>query len=199
MLNRFLVVLGSLAIVGVSSLSYAQENAEEGKDDPAKVMHKELTETVGGVMQKLDQKEAFHFMVVYANYTVLSTVKAVQVDVADAVRKCGENNSSMKDDLDARFEKWGENLSVPLAEANANINNMALAQNYMSQADMQSLFAKVDRMRSINSSNFEKTPVTSVEACEFMLSKMDETEDSMKQMLQITLQSYPNILEQTQE
>lgn len=198
MFNRFFSVLVSVAVLGTAGLSYAQEGAPD-KSEPAKKAHKELTERVSTVMQGLDQKQAFHFMVVYANYTVLSTVKAVQDDVAGAIQACGENNSSMKGDLDARFEQWQEAISVPLSEANANINNMALAQNYITQADIQGLFAKVDGVRAIDSSNFEKTPVTSPEACEFMLSKMDETEDSMKQLLQVTMQSYPNMLEQTQE
>ncbi len=198
MFHRFFFVLVALAFLGMSHVSFAQEEAVQ-EEDPARVLNKELSASVSGVMKTLDQKEVFHFMVVYANYTVLSTVKAVQKDVSGAIQACGENNPSMKDDLDSRFETWKENVGTPFAEAEANINNMALAQNYISQADLQGLFAKVDKMRSYNSSNFEKTPVTSPEACEFMLSKMDETEGSMQQLLQMTMQSYPNILEQTQE
>lgn len=193
---RILVLFVCVFAVSGSVLAQTQSGAEKS---PQKQLHDRLTERVSNVMKTLDQKEAFHFMTVYANYTLVSTVKAVREDVSDAVTKCAENNKSMKGDLDNRFAKWEQGVGSRLEDAEANINNMTIAQNYISQADLQSIFAQVDKMRAINSSNFEKTPVTSPEACEFMMSKMDETEDSMKQLLQVTLQSYPNILEQTQE
>ncbi len=198
MFNRFFIVLSAVFVFASSGYVYAQDAAQEA-ESPGKQLHKKLTEKVSGVMQNLTQKEAFHFMTVYANYTLVSTVKAVKDDVANAVQACGENNKSMKSDLDSRYAKWDDSVGSRLIEAEGNINNMAVAQRYISQAELQGIFSQVDKMRAINSSNFEKTPVTSPEACEFMMSKMDETEDSMKQLLQITLQSYPNILEQTQK
>lgn len=198
MFYRFFTVLSAVLVFASSGHVYAQEASSE-EPSPAKQMNDKLTERVSNVMQDLNQKEAFHFMTVYANYTLVSTVKAVKDDVADAVKACGQNNESMKGDLDSRYAKWEESVGTGIVEAEGNINNLAVAQKYISQANLQGIFAQVDKMRAINSSNFEKTPVTSPEACEFMMSKMDETEESMKQLLQITLQSYPNILEQTQE
>lgn len=195
MVYRFLIILVVFSF-GFQGGVFAQEQEPE---DPLKAQSKALTGKVGGIMKTLDQKQMFHFMVVYQNYNVVSLVKAVRDDVSDAITACGENNPQMKSDLDARFEAWDENVGGQLEEARANINNMAIAQDYISQNELKGIFAQVDQLRSVNSSNFEKTPVTSPEACEFMMSKMDETETNMGQMLMMTLQSYPDILQKTQE
>lgn len=198
MIRRIFQFTCLFALLAVSNVSYAQSGIVSA-DPKAKVLHDALTDRVSGIMSGLTQKQAFHFMAVYANYTILSTVKAVREDVADAIEACGENNKSMRSDLNSRYEVWDKSLAEPYDAAFGNIKNMGIAQNYMSQEDLKSIFADIDRLRAIDSSNFEKTPVTSPEACEFMLSKMDETEQSMKQLMQMTMQSYPNILQQTQE
>ncbi len=215
MLQRFLTLsffLMSLICFGFSGLSYAQDEApqeqpaqdpESEKDDPdnadAKKKSDVLRETVMGKMTALDQSEMKHFMTIYANYNILSTVKAVGDDVKGAVDACATNNPEMADDLNARYDKWKQNVGVKIDESQANIDNMVLAQTYIPQSEIQSIFGQVDEMRAINSSNFEKTPVTTPEACEFMLSKMDETEENMKYMLVLTLKSYPDMLKKTQE
>lgn len=188
MFSRLLVFL--VALMGFSFSSVSAQEPELSEP----VIEKEVAEAVLG----LEQKQMFHFMAIYANYNMVSAVKAVQDDVSVAIEKCGDNNPGMKRDLDARFSKWQENIAPLLEEAKGNVDNMVLAQNYMPQSKFDSLFVKVDKTRAVNSSNFEKTPVTSPEACEFMLSKMDETEQSMQQILQATLQSYPDALKKMQ-
>jgi len=158
-----------------------------------------LREKVSRTIRKLDQREMTHFLAMFTNYNVFSIVKAVQDDIQDAVNRCADNNKDMATDVRGKYTAWNDNVGDVMQEADANIKNMSLAQNYISQAELNIIFGLVDEVRAVNSSRFESTPVTTPEACEFMMSKMDETQENMQQMLKVSLQSYPNLLKKTQE
>lgn len=178
----------------------AQEEVEiSSEHQAAREQSQALNSRVGTILQRLAAPEAQHFLTVYANYAIVSTVKAVRDDVANAVGQCGENNPQMKRDLDSRYEQWRTTVETGLKEADANINNLIIAQGYIPVSEMKAIFSEVDAVRSVNSSRFEKTPVTSSEACEFMMSKMNETEQNMTHMLSITLKSFSNLLQKTQQ
>ncbi|MCB1839897.1 MAG: hypothetical protein H6858_06605 [Rhodospirillales bacterium] len=202
------ICLGFLALFAFSAFTlqtvHAAEKPASSKDgkvtDPvAEAKNDALNKKYASVMANLDTKEVQHFAVVVVNYNLISTVKAVQDDIQGAVDGCAKNNKQMAETVNSRFGKWKDAVKGPMAEAQANVNNMVLAQSYLSQSEFSNLFGLIEDVRSYNSSRFEKTPVTTPEACEFMLSKMDETQDHMIGMLKATLVSYPSAREKAQE
>lgn len=165
----------------------------------AKARLEALMSQVNGIKKTLGQAELVHFGIIYGNYNIYSTVKAVHDDVEEAVNACAENNPDMKDQLEARWGVWTKSVNANMKEAYANINAMTMAQDYAPQDNMKRIFALIDETRKANSSRFETLPVTTPEACEFMLSKMDETQDNMNMMLIATIKSYPAIMKSMQE
>ena len=198
MLLRNLAILSIFAFFMVPNLSMAEGEAGE-TIDIAKAQTEAMQDQVSSLVRKLDQNEMQHFMIMYANYNVYSMVKAVGSDVGSAVDACAKNNRDMEDDLRSRFSKWEGAVGSSMKDADANIQNLALAQTYISQSELKRLFGLVDEVRSVNSSRFETTPVTTPEACEFMMSKMDETQDNMSKLLKATLFSYPDLLKKNQK
>ncbi len=195
-LSLFVVPLNyAHAQTGEQELSEEQQKAK----DLAKAQADALQERINGVMNELDQGEMTHFMVIYTNYNLYSVVKAVREDVKNAVGGCAKNNPAMADDLNNRYSRWEGSVGSSMKEVDDNIQSMALAQDYVSQNELKTIFSMIDEMRAMNSSQFEKTPVTTPEACEFMMSKMDETQENMIRLLSGTLQSYPNMLRKTQK
>ena len=149
-------------------------------------------------MKTLDLHQAQHFMVLYSNYSVYSMVKAVRDDVKNAADQCAENNKDMKAELNKKFDEWDASVVPTMEQADKNIQSMALAQSYIPQSELKVIYLLVDQARAENSSRFETTPLTTPEACEFMMSKMDETAKSMNLLLQSTLISYPQMLRKNQ-
>ena len=188
-----------LIFLFILSLGLTPSFAEEKATEPVKVKTEILQGKVSDLMKTLDMAQARHFMTMYANYNIYSMVKAVREDVHQAVEACADNNKNMADKVRNKFSRWDDSVGGTMKEADANIQNLALAQTYLPQSELKSIFSLVDEVRAVNSSRFEKTPVTTPEACEFMISKMDETETSMNSLLQATLISYPNMLQKTQE
>ena len=209
MLSRIFLVFSCCAFFVMPVQSYAQTGPAEAEEevseevakkrDLAKAQSEALKERVNGIMKRLDQAELTHFMVMYTNYNLYSVVKAVRHDISNAVAGCTENNPDMAEDLKNKFSKWEKNVGQSMEEVDANIKSLGLAQDYVSQNELSMVFGLVDETRAMNSSQFEKVPVTTPEACEFMMSKMDETQDNMTKLLSATMQSYPNMVKKTQE
>lgn len=165
----------------------------------ARAQSEALTDQVGNIIKGLAADEINHFMVVFTNYNMYSIVVNVRKDVQNAVKLCGDNNKEMKSELDSRFESWDEAVSEGMEQSWSNIESLGLAQDYISQNDLKMVYALVEKTRSTDSSQFKKIPLTTPEACEFMLSKMDETQNSMLLLLRATNQSYPAILKKNQK
>ena len=157
-----------------------------------------LRNKITSYMKNFTQQEAQHFFMIYTNYTIISMVNTVRKDVGGAVEQCIENNPDMETELDSRFTKWDEGLAATLEESETNLQGMISAQNYMPATEFEMLFSLVDETRTIENTEFKKIPVTTPEACQFVLSKMDETGDGMNHLLRLTLVSYPQILQQMQ-
>ncbi len=192
------------AIAQVKSEASAAGEASVDQGDPkavelAKARLGALMGQIHGIKKNLGQTELAHFGIIYGNYNIYSTVKAVHSDVENAVNGCIENNPEMEKQLSARWDVWQKSVNANKEEAWANINAMTLAQDYAPQENMKRIFALIDETRKANSSRFETIPVTTPEACEFMLSKMDETQENMNMMLIATIKSYPAIMRSMQE
>ncbi len=195
MLLRVTALLSLFAIIlGTSGMARADtsEELQKAQSDALKGM-------VTDIVPKLTRDEAGHFIAMYKNYTIYSMVSAVSADVKNAITKCSDNNKSMAEDLQDRFKKWNDTIGGTMKESFAVINNMAISQSYIPQAELNTMFGLIDEVRAVNSSRFKSVPVTTPEACEFMISKMDETEESMGNLLRETLSSYPNLLKATQQ
>lgn len=191
-----------MAQTGTAQSAIAAEAQAEAADEqsPAiKAKQEALTEKTADLAQKLDLTQMQHFTVIYANYMIYSMVKAVESDVTRAVQGCTTANKELEIDMNTRFSAWQGAIEGPRKEAWSNIESMIAAQNYLSKAGFEEIFALVDETRALNSQEFGKTPVTTPEACKYMISKMDDTEKNMIQMLQSTLVTYPNMLQKTQE
>ncbi len=198
----FIGVAGvSAQTAGAASNNEPASSQGEVLDDRelARAQSEALTDQVGNIMKGLAADEINHFMVVFTNYNMYSIVVNVRKDVQNAIKLCGENNKEMKSELDSRFESWDEAVSEGMEQSWSNIESLGLAQDYISQNDLKMVYALVEKTRSTDSSQFKKIPLTTPEACEFMLSKMDETQNSMLLLLRATNQSYPAILKKNQK
>ncbi len=184
---------------GEAAESKSESESNTNSKDLVKAQSDALKDRMSGVMKRLDEAELTHFMVMFTNYNMYSVVKAVREDIKNAIDGCSKNNPEMEDELRSKFSNWDTNVGDSMKEVDGNIKAMALAQDYISQNELNMIYGLVDETRAVNSSQFEKTPVTTPEACEFMISKMDETQENMIRILSATMQSYPNMLKKTQK
>ncbi len=151
-------------------------------------------------MENIGPQEQQHFYMAYNNYNLIETVKIVQKDVSSAVDGCGENDPDMERALKGRFAAWNDAINPVLEEAKGHLDNMVVAQDYAKPDNIREIFDSLDETRKRTDARIDKIPVTTKEACEFLLGKMDETQDSMVSLLSSTLVSMPQTFqEQPQE
>lgn len=156
-------------------------------------------ELLDSVQKGLKPREKNHLFIIYSNYNIIKTVETVQGDVENAIKKCGENNTDMKADMDDRLTSWNNVVDPVMKEANANLKNMIVAQDYTSKAKIDEIFNAVDETRKYASSQIQKVPVTTPEACTYLKNKMDDTEETMTGLLRTTLITYPRSFQKEPE
>lgn len=151
------------------------------------------------INQRISREQHDHFMRVYGNYNLIETVSAVRHDVESAVQACSENNPHIKDKLEERYTEWDSAIDPIMTESKANLENMILAQDYATTEELNEIFNSFTEVRTAATKQIEKIPVTTEEACLFLLGKMDETQEYMMKMLKSTLISLPPAAGQTEE
>ncbi len=175
-MSRFFVFIVACFIVAFPV--FAQE------DDPTR---DHLNSKLSEISDKLDDAQKHHFTMLYSNYMLIGTVKAVQESVSKAIASCGEKNPDMKTSLDGRMTQWNDAVNPILSEALGSVNNMVLAQDYAPKEEIDSVLKQIDETRAYADSQVSKVPVTTPEACTFLMDKMDGTQTEMTEILRRTL------------
>lgn len=179
----------------IVSMAVSPAFADEKDDAFVKKTQAELE----ALMKRVGEEEQRHFYTIYSNYNLIGTVQVVQRDVGKAIAKCEENNPDMKDDLEARHASWLSVVDPLIKDARASIDNMVIAQDYVSKEFFERVFAAVDQTRRRTQDEINKIPVSTPEACTYLINKMDETQEKMVSMLRSTLISYPQALKSDAE
>lgn len=162
-----------------------QKKAEKYKNAASKAY-----DAVKEIGKDLKDDDARHFYMLYNNYNLIGTVKMVQTDVGNAVKACGESNPGLKNQIDTRFQAWDKEVGAIVTEAEANTNNMIVAQEYADAGKIKSAFKMLDEARVVTNSYIDKQPVTTEDACKHLLNKMDDTQENLTELLRKTLISF---------
>lgn len=179
-----------------------EEKKAEVKKEEAKIpdgikKHQEASQKVFEQTKKiaegLSPEEQKHFFILYNNYNMIGTVKMVQGDVGNAVKACGESNPDMKGKMDERFKTWNETIDPIVKESEGHVDNMIIAQEYAKPQEIKAIFKGLDETRVLANAQVEKTPVTTKEACDYLLNTMDDTQENFAKLLRSTLISAPAV------
>lgn len=162
-----------------------QKKAEQHKEAA-----KKASEAVNEIGKDLKGDDARHFFMLYNNYNLLATVKMVQSDVGNAVTSCGEKNPDLKSKMDERFTTWNKAIGDVVTEAQGNVGNMISAQEYSEPGKIKNAFKLLDEAREASNKYIDKQPVTTEDACNHLLTKMDSTQKNLTELLRRTLMSY---------
>lgn len=191
-----------MASVVMSADNPASTSAAEGApDSETKLAEKrenlpQVRVSLIDFQKKLQPRDQRHFQVLYMNYSIVGVVKTVRKDVGNAIDKCSENNPAMEKDLRKRFDQWEGALNPVLTEADGLVNNMLFVQEYAEPEEVRSIFKLIDDNRTQHENEIKKVPVTTPEACEYLLNKMDETQEKMVGLLKKTLVGLPQSLQE---
>lgn len=177
--------------VNIKAADKFKDEAEDLKADLAAKLEK--------LQNRLDEKQRRHFGIIYNNHNLIETVKTVRGDVEKAVNACAEKNPDLSGKIKDRFESWKTDVNAKLTEAEGLTQSMVFAQDYASKDEVSDALKAADAMRAHSQTIYEKVPVTSKEACEFLYEKMEETKANMLSLLSTTLISVPQEMQKADE
>jgi len=188
---KTLSLLLALVILGVAPLPAFAQDDKAGDAEPKN----EVLEAAREFMKDLDEPSQRHFSVFHGNYNLIKVVETVRESVDEAVDGCGDANPDMKDALETRFDEWKDAVKPVLEDADANVKNMILAQDYAKPKDLRKFMKMIDKARKKQSKDVKKVAVVTPEACQNLLEKMDDTQPNMIKLLQATLVSLPQSMQ----
>lgn len=194
---RILLCLLTVCFTLTSAASFAQDTrllrSEEATEDA-----KELADKIQELTSNLSDENKQHFFTIYQSHNVIGAVKTVRSSVDKGVESCADNNPKLADDITARFDAWENAINPIIKDAEAQVENMVIAQNYAKPARITSFLRDVDKVRAKNNNSIEKVPVTTEKACESLLTSMDNTQAELSKMLRELLISIPRSLGRAQ-
>lgn len=177
-----------------SAIAEDAKTAQKNATEAAKI-RKQISDFSG----KLDNESMSHFMTMYTGFNMIEAVKLTGNHVKEGIDSCVENNPDMADKLNTRYAEWFDILQPPLNEADGNIKNMMIAQDYAKSSEIKSMFRSIQKIRTKANNRFERIPVTSEEGCEHLLDKMEDTQDELLSLLDSILLSRPAPAEETED
>jgi len=174
------------ATASATSIAPAKSAAAANAGDQAKQAFNDIK----ALANKLNPDDQKHFYLIYSDSNIISTVKMVRGDVNNAVNACGKSNADLKPELDKHFTDWKSKVDPVVKESEANLNNMIIAQTYAPPEKIKAILKKLDDVRAKTAAQVEKKPVTTKDACQYLESKLDSTQDSLTAALRSTLISF---------
>jgi hypothetical protein len=197
-MKKILMIIVILLSFNIGSALAEDANAIDKTVDKNTTEAAKIRKQISDFSGKLDGESMQHFMTMYTGFNMIEAVKLTQSHVAEGIESCGENNPDMKDELQTRHKDWKSSLKAPLKEADGNIKNMMIAQDYAESKEIKSMFKSIQKIRTKANKRFERIPVTSTEGCAHLLDKMDETQEELLSLLDSILLSRPAPAEEPQ-
>jgi len=177
----------------------ADLKAAENFKDKAEDLKDDLQKKLAALEEGLTEKQRRHFGIIYYNHNMIATVETVMEDVGNAANACSQANPELKDKITSRFDDWKKDVNAKLDEAHNLTKSMIFAQDYATADEMKDALAAADTMRAHSKTIYEKVPVTSKDACEYLYEKMAETKDNMLSLLSSTLISVPQEMQKADD
>ncbi len=201
-LYLFFALLVGLSFVPQSSFAQdaeapaEAEDADAGMSEPTQKATNKVLEDVRAFADNLSDQNKRHFSVVYGNYNLIHVVKTVREDLGNAMEVCEEKNPELEGRATARYLEWTQAVDPVIKQAEANVGNMIIAQDYARPREFDQFFKKIDDAREQHAKDVKKVPVDSLEGCQGMIDKMDETQPNMIKLLNATLVSLPKAIQE---
>ena len=170
----------------------AKKLAEENKKKVEAEIEKAtpITEWISSenaLLKRLAEPNQQTFFIFRNKHSVIRVVETVRRDVGNAVKACGTENKEMADPMNTRFKNWENAVTSILKDAEKFLALELKEQEAFHISDYKHIMKLNDKAYAFSDGQVQKTPVTTVEACQGLLDSMDRTEESLVNLLQDVL------------
>lgn len=180
----------------VSAQEKSKEDAKKLAEENKKKVEAEIekatpiTEWISSenaLLKRLAEPNQQTFFIFRNKHSVIRVVETVRRDVGNAVKACGTENKEMADPMNTRFKNWENAVTSILKDAEKFLALELKEQEAFHISDYKHIMKLNDKAYAFSDAQVQKTPVTTVEACQGLLDSMDRTEESLVNLLQDVL------------
>ncbi len=150
---------------------------------------KELEEYTAALLNGLETYQAKYIYNIRQEFGLIRSIQVARSDIENAVNSCGEKNPDMKSQMEERFNAWSDAIVPKLAVADVALKDAIQRQGFRPTVRVTMLLDLVQAAFEERDADIKKIPVTTAEACQSLLKSMDETEKSLIELLDVTIDS----------
>ncbi len=172
-------LLGFTLLPAVPAVAQAEKMPEQVTE---KVAEKQvnphiavMTERAKGLAESLNPAEVDALGQIRENFGYIRSISVAQSSVENAVNQCADQNPDMKADITEKFAKWNGDIAAVLDKQAKQLADAVSEKNFKDPAEVQAYLDAIDDMADYSESHLDKSVVTTPEACQNLISSMDET------------------------
>ncbi len=148
---------------------------------------RELEEYTVSLLNGLEPAQAQYIYNIRQNFGIIRSVQVVRGDIEKAVESCGEANTDMKQQITSRFDSWNDVIVPKLAVADVALKDAVQRQSFRPTVRVTMLLDLVQSAFEERDVQIKKVPVSTPEACKSLLESLDETEESLQDLMDSTI------------
>ena len=180
-----------------SSLSNSAENTSEGtagsghgnkaetalKDPEMNELNLRLRKTAEALFTNLSTQEMKDAYQLRNQHGIIKSVESVRQDLVNSTQSCIENHSDKRAEITDSFNRWKNEINPRLEKASINLDKRITENKAMPESLFRKYLALIERMAETADSKVQKDYITSKEACDFLVKKLETSRDELSGVL----------------
>lgn len=158
-----------------------------------------LSQSVNNLIAPLDEPNKNHFLALYNAHNLTNVIRVIRKDVINASQACINAHDDLKSPLTVALSQWQYDVDAALEDADSQIQNMVIAQDYSDTKEVKDLLKLSQKLRENQEADMDKQPVTTREVCDTMEGVMAATKNSLITSLKDALLLLPHAALATQK
>lgn len=175
------IILGAFIAVFCITPALAQKKAGKAQSETPIT---QWIDAENALLETLPNQNQKVFFVLRNKHSVIRSINMVHRDVKNAVKACGKENPSIKSQINERLDDWEAAIMPILDEANDVLKRELKEQEAFYMSDYKHVMKLNDKAYEFSESKIQKSPVTTMKACEGLVKSMNRTEDHLVDLLQ---------------
>lgn len=178
-------------------MSNSAENTSEGtagsghgnkaetalKDPEMNELNLRLRKTAEALFTNLSTQEMKDAYQLRNQHGIIKSVESVRQDLVNSTQSCIENHSDKRAEITDSFNRWKNEINPRLEKASINLDKRITENKAMPESLFRKYLALIERMAETADSKVQKDYITSKEACDFLVKKLETSRDELSGVL----------------
>ncbi len=153
------------------------------KDPEMNELNLRLRKTAEALFTNLSTQEMKDAYQLRTLHGIIKSVESVRQDLVNSTQSCIENHPDKRAEITDSFNRWKNEINPRLEKAAVTLDKRITENKAMPESLFRKYLALIDRMAETADSKVQKDYITSKEACDFLVKKLETSRDELSGVL----------------